>query len=49
MDQLHFGPEVRSAIKDLWAKNQGIAKHNGTTLTPMQFVEMFVANNVTNT
>lgn len=49
MDQLHFGPEVRSTIKDLWAKNQGIAKHNGTTLTPMQFVEMFVANNVTNT
>jgi len=49
MDQLHFGPEIRTAIKDLWAKNQGIAKQNGATLTPMQFVEMFVANNVTNT
>lgn len=49
IDQLHFGPEVRSAIKGLWAKNQGIAKQNGITLTPMQFVEMFVANNVTNT
>lgn len=49
MDQLHFSPEVRPAIKDLWAKNQDIAKQNGATLTPMQFVEMFVANNVTNT
>ncbi|MGQ7958872.1 hypothetical protein ACUTAF_14395 [Pseudomonas sp. SP16.1] len=49
MDQLHFGAEVRSAITELWEKNQGIAKQNGTTLTPMQFVEMFVANNVTNT
>ena len=49
MDQLHFGPEVRTSIRDLWAKNQGIAKQNGVVLSPMQFVEMFVANNVTNT
>ncbi len=49
MGQLHFGPEVRPAIKELWEKNQGIAKQNGATLTPIQFVEMFVANNVINT
>lgn len=49
MDQLNFGPEVRTAIRELWAKNQGIAKQNGVVLSPMQFVEMFVANNVTNT
>ena len=46
MDQLGFEPAVRTAIRDLWARNQEIARENGVTLTPMQFTEMFVANNV---
>lgn len=49
MDQLHLGPDVRTTIRTLWAKNQEIAKQNGVVLSPMQFVEMFVANNVTDT
>lgn len=48
MSELRFGPEIRTAISELWIKNQGIAKQKGTTLAPMQFVEMFVDNNVTN-
>ena len=47
MDQLRFGPTIRSDIRNLWARNQEIARQNGLTLTPMQFTEMFVANNVT--
>jgi hypothetical protein len=47
MAQLHFGPDVRAAILELWIKNQAIAKQNGVSLLPMQFAEMFVANNVT--
>jgi hypothetical protein len=49
MSQLHFSPEIRTAIRDLWLKNQAIAKQHRVTLTPMQFVEMFVEKNVTNT
>ena len=48
MSQLNFDPTVRSAIRDLWDRNQEIARQNGVTLTPMQFTEMFVAKNVTN-
>jgi hypothetical protein len=49
ISQLHFQPEIRTAIRDLWLKNQAIAKQHNVTLTPMQFVEMFVEKNVTNT
>lgn len=44
--QLHFPPNIGETIQAMWGKNQDIAKQNGLTLTPMQFVEMFVANNV---
>ncbi len=44
--QLDYPPNIGQTILDMWNKNQEIAKHNGATLTPMQFVEMFVANNV---
>lgn len=44
--QLHFPPNISEAIQAMWTKNQDIAKQNGAMLTPMQFVEMFVANNV---
>lgn len=44
---LHFGPDIRTSIRDLWLKNQAIAQAQQATLTPMQFVEMFVEKNVT--
>jgi len=44
--QLHFPPNISEVIEAMWNKNQDIAKQNGATLTPMQFVEMFIANNV---
>lgn len=47
ISQLHFPPEIGASIQDLWSKNQAIAKQNGVALSPMQFVEMFVTNNVT--
>jgi hypothetical protein len=49
ISQLHFGPDIQTAIRDMWLKNQAIAKQHQVTLTPMQFVEMFVERNVTNT
>ena len=39
---LHFSPDIRTSIRDLWLKNQAIARQNQVTLTPMQLVEMFV-------
>jgi hypothetical protein len=36
-----------SLIRDMWARNQEIAKANGVTLTPQQFAEMFVDQNLT--
>lgn len=47
ISQLQFPPNIRESIQAMWTKNQGVAKQNGVVLTPMQFVEMFVANNVT--
>ncbi len=47
MEQLQYQPEIRDAIRELWAKNKEIAKENGTELSPMQFTEMFVSSNVT--
>lgn len=32
--------------KDLWRKNTEIARRNGTILTPLQFAEMFVDQNL---
>lgn len=46
MAELAFEPEVKSAIANLWVKNQEIARINGSTLAPMAFVEMFVAKNI---
>lgn len=47
ISQLAFPPDIREKIKDLWEKNQDIAKQNNAVLSPMQFAEMFVSNNVT--
>ncbi|MFC4309902.1 hypothetical protein ACFPN2_12495 [Steroidobacter flavus] len=49
ISQLQFGPDIRTAIRELWMKNQAIAEQHKVTLTPMQFVEMFVEKNVTKT
>jgi hypothetical protein len=46
MGQLDFGPEVRDEIRTLWAANQELAKQAGGELTPMQFVTVFVADNI---
>ena len=48
MSELQFESNIVAAIQGMWARNQDIAKQNGVTLTPMEFVEMFVENNVTN-
>lgn len=44
--ELEFAPDIGDEILALWNKNQDIARQNGVTLTPMEFVEMFVAENV---
>ena len=49
IEQLKFGPDIRSEVNELWAKNQDIAKQNGATLEPIQFVIMFVDSNVPHT
>lgn len=46
MEQLDYTPEVRGAIQELWAENQALAAEQGAELTPMQFVEVFVADNI---
>ena len=47
MAELRFEPEIRTAIRALWEKNQAIARQNGVSLSPQAFTEMFVAKNVT--
>ena len=46
MAQLDYTSEVRGAIRELWAHNQALAEEQGAVLTPMQFVEVFVADNI---
>lgn len=46
MEQLDYTGEVRGAIRELWAENQALAQEQGAELTPMQFVEVFVADNI---
>lgn len=46
MAQLDFTDEIRGAIRQLWADNQALAAEQGAVLTPMQFVEVFVADNI---
>lgn len=40
--------EMPSLIRDLWAKNLEIARQTSVTLTPQQFAEMFVDENLVN-
>ena len=46
MKQLDFTPQVQISIQEMWFKNQTIAKANGVNLSPIQFAELFVAQNV---
>jgi hypothetical protein len=46
IERLKFPSNIQESIYTMWTKNQEIAKQNGAALTPMQFVEMFVASNV---
>ena len=46
MLQLKFPSKIQEMIRELWEKNQEIAKNNRLTLSPIQFVEMFVDKNV---
>jgi hypothetical protein len=38
--------DMPTAIQRMWAKNTEIARENGATLTPQQFAEMFVDENL---
>ncbi|UUZ47808.1 hypothetical protein LP420_32610 [Massilia sp. B-10] len=46
MEQLEFEPGVREQIRALWESNQIEARNLGGTLEPMQFVALFVADNI---
>jgi len=41
-------PTMPELIRDLWARNSEIARKNQATLTPQQFAEMFVDQNLAN-
>lgn len=46
IEVMHWDPSIGSAIRDMWERNQGIARANGVTLSPDEFVAMFVDTNV---
>jgi len=41
-----FGPDVPAHLKELWHRNQDIARQNKVELTPQQFAEMIVDDNL---
>ena len=42
---MDFPPDMASLIREMWTKNQDIAKQAGVELEPQQFAEMFVDQN----
>lgn len=44
---MEMPPNMPDLIREMWAKNQGIASLNHVELRPQQFAEMFVASNLT--
>lgn len=46
MEQLEYPDAIRGEIQALWARNQATAQEHGGVLEPMQFVELFVAENI---
>ena len=43
---MHMPGNMPDLIRDMWAKNQGIATANGVELRPQEFAEMFVDSNL---
>jgi hypothetical protein len=43
---MELPPNMPSLIRELWAKNTEIARRNGKVLTPQQFAEMSVDQNL---
>jgi hypothetical protein len=43
---MELPPSMPDTIRTLWAKNTEIARKNQATLTPQQFAEMFVDQNL---
>ena len=41
-------PNMPDMIRDLWARNSEIARKNQATITPQQFAEMFVDQDLVN-
>ena len=46
MAQLQWTDAIRPTVRDLWKRNQAIAKDAGTALSAVQFAHMFVDKNV---
>jgi hypothetical protein len=49
IEQLEFEPGVREQIRALWESNRIEARNLGAELAPMQFVALFVADNIMDT
>ena len=43
---MQFPPNMPVMIRDLWVRNSEIARQHQATLTPQQFAEMFVDENL---
>jgi hypothetical protein len=46
MEQLEYTSGIRETLRGLWEENQALAADAGGVLLPMQFVEVFVAENI---
>ncbi|HEY0976113.1 MAG TPA: hypothetical protein VGE21_01475 [Flavobacteriales bacterium] len=43
---MEFPSNMPTLIREMWVKNQEIARANGVTLTPQEFAELFVDDNL---
>jgi hypothetical protein len=43
---MHFPENMPTLIREMWDRNQAIAKQQNATLSPQQFAEMFVDQNL---
>jgi len=43
--QMQFPPTMPTMLRDMWQKNQSIARTNKVTLSPLEFAYMFVDQN----
>ena len=49
VEVMHWDSDIASSIQGLWKRNQAIACSSGVTLSPTDFVVMFVEANVAHT